>query len=172
PPPSQVDNTLTKDQVLRDEGVPRHCPDQDLQGFLGQVAPLSAVGSAAVVEAGEAPSRARPLLQGGDPALHEISEHVPRGEAALRQRPDLVQHGVELWLQGRLGPPGCAVGGGPLSRQGEALVGFGGGDHPIPAPLLSLSASKAGNVRSRQVTPYLEVVPPPLRPCSFRTSPE
>src|SRR6185437_7228859 len=44
-------------------------------------------------------------------------------------------------------------------RQGKALVGFGGGNHPIPAPLLPPSASKARNVRSRQVAPYLEVVP-------------
>ena len=49
-------------------------------------------------------------------------------------------------------------------RQGEALVGLGGGDHPIPAPLLPLSAGKAGNVRSRQVTPHLEVVPPHFVP--------
>ena len=62
---AEGNNTLGKDQVLQDEGVPRHRPHQDLQGFLGQVAPLSVVGPAAVVEAGEAPSRTWPLLQGG-----------------------------------------------------------------------------------------------------------
>ena len=85
---------------------------------------------------------------------------MQRGEAALRQRPDLTQRRVKLRRQGRLGPPGLAVGGRPLGRQGEALVGVGGGDHPLPAPILPLSASEAGDVGRLQIIPCLEVVRP------------
>jgi len=146
--------------VLRDEDLPRHRPHQDLQAFLGQIAALPAVGPAAALESGEAPGRTRPLLQIGDPALQEVPEHVQRGEAALRQRPDLAQHGVKLRRQGRLGPPGLAVGGGSPSRHDEALVGFGSGDHPLLAPILPLPANKPGNVGRPQIAPRLEVVRP------------
>ena len=45
-------------------------------------------------------------------------------------------------------------------RQGEALIGFGGGDHPLLAPILPLPASKPGNVGRPQIAPRLEVVRP------------
>ena len=121
--------------MFRDENLPRHRPHHDLQAFPGQIAALPAVGPAAVLGPGEAPGRTRPLLQGGDPALQEVPEHMQRGEAALRQRPDLAQHGVELRRQGWLGPPGLAVIGGSPGRHDEALVGFGGGNYPLLAPL-------------------------------------
>src|SRR6185312_13685776 len=47
---AEGDYALREDQVLRDEGVPRHVPHQDLQGLLGQVASLPAVGPATIVE--------------------------------------------------------------------------------------------------------------------------
>src|SRR6185436_1708545 len=56
-----------------------------------------------------------------------------------------------LALQDARSVAGPSVGKAPL-------VGFGGGDHPILAPLLPLPASKAGNVRRRRVAPCLEII--------------
>jgi hypothetical protein len=99
-----------------------------------------------------------PPLQRRDPALQEITDHVHRGQDTGCQGLDPVQHGQELWHEGRLGPPLLSVEPWPVARQRETVVGLGADDHPVGVSVFPPRATEGGDVGAGRIQPHLEVV--------------
>jgi hypothetical protein len=83
---------------------------------------------------------------------------VHRGQATGCQGLDPVQHGHELWHEGRLDPPLLSVEPWPIARQREVVVGLGAGDHPVSVLVFPPHATEGGDVGASRIRPRLEVV--------------
>jgi hypothetical protein len=149
---------LGEDQGLRDEGFPSNPSHHDCQLVPRQVGAQSVLDPANVVRVGEPTTQAQSPLQRRDPVLQEVVDHVHRRQAARSQALDPVQYGQKLWREGWLGPPLLAVERWPITRQDEAVVGLGAGNHLVVAPVFPPRAAKGGDVDDGWIRPRLEVV--------------